>query len=371
MASDLIVETPDGRFYKINGRRYPSVTNIIDRLSNLEEWTAWEAAAAAIEKLPSLLAAVIKDDCGRTWKGHGSHDSRSDCTVHCPCGDCTACLHHWAANAHRRISSRRAKEGGVFHDYVEHWVLSQGRVEISVPVEVQPYVAAFKAMCAQYGLTHESWLMVEAVAFNVDKGYAGTTDGALRIYARASAEAAKLVASILKIKISVAIKEDRYVDVLVDTKTREKPLEPGKGAKLYPAHSLQLAAYFACPQIQIKGWSVFTEMPHLDGAVLIQLRPPTGDDPGFTVRPIDVGPRTFDAFMDQKRITEWLREYGTASVSPRTFKPEPERAPRKKQVNDAPSPEQAAATVERDTKPAAPRLSMAGQPGLADDEISF
>lgn len=376
MASELIVETPDGRFYEIDGHQYISVTNIIDRLSNLEEWTAWEAAAAAIEMLPALLGAALVDACGRTWAGHRSHTGDAGCTALCPCGQCVSCLHHQAANAHRRISSRRAKEGGALHDYVERWVLSEGRVKISVPAEVQPYVVAFHAMCREYGLTPQSWLMVEAVAFNLVEEYAGTTDGAIRIYASASAKAAELVASVLKITISAAIKNNSCVDVLIDTKTKEKPLEPGKGAKLYPAHSLQLAAYFACPKIQIKGVNHFAQMPELHGAVLIQLRPPREGDPGFTVRPVDAGPRTLAAFLNQKAITQWLREHGTASVSVRTFKPMPEprkRTPRKK-INDAPTPEQAAATVARDTKlrkkTAAP-LSLAGQPGLRDDEIPF
>lgn len=378
MPSDLIVETPNGRFYEIDGSLYPSVTNVIDPLAELEEWVAWETAGAALDQLPVLLGALLRPECGRARSGHGSHSFGDPCTALCPCGTCVSCVRLRLSRTHREISSRRAKEGSDLHDYVERWVLSDGRVKISVRPEVQPYVDAFHAMCEAYGLTPESWIFVEAVAFNAEHGYAGTTDGAVRVYARASDVAARDVAAVLRISVEEALRADRHADVMIDTKTKEKPLTPGRSAKLYPSHSLQLAAYYACPKIQIKKTTVFLEMPPLDGAVLIQLRPPTEDDPGFTFRPVDAGPETLTAFLAQKQIMTWLRERGTASVSPRGFKPVKEPKPRKrasKKINDAPAPEQAAATAARDTKPrkrtAAPAISVAGQPGLADDEIPF
>lgn len=375
MASDLIVETSNGRFYDIGGHLFVSVTNVIDHLSNLVDWAAWETAGAALDHLPLLIDSTLQPDCGRSRAGHGSHSFGEYCTASCPCGVCETCVRLRLSRTHNEISSRRAKEGGEVHDYVERWVLSDGRVKIHVSEQARPYVVAFHSLCEAYGLTPASWLMVEAVAFHPGHEYAGTTDGALRIFARASEKAAHLVASVLRIRISEAVRDDRHVDVMIDWKTKEKPLEPGRSAKLYPTHALQLSAYFACPQIQIKGTTVFTEMPRLDGAVLVQLRIPTEADPGYTARPIDAGPETLDAFLDQKRVITWLRERGTASVSVRTFKPMPE--PRKrasKKINSAPTPEQAAATAARDTKPrkkTAASLSLKGQPGLGDDEISF
>lgn len=363
MASDLIVETPDGRFYEIDGHLYVSVTNVIDSLADLEDWAAWETAGAACDQPGLIIGAYLIPECGRPRAGHGSHSFGAPCTPACPCGQCLPCVRVRLAGTPREISKRRAKEGGDLHDYVERWVLSSGRVKIHVRPEVQPYVDAFHAMCEAYGLVPDNWLMIEAVAFNPEHGYAGTTDGALRIYAAATPKAAELVASILGITIATAVRDNRHVDVLVDTKTKEKPLKPGRSAELYPSHSLQLTAYRACPKIQIKNTNVFTEMPDTDGVVLIQLRLPTEDDPGYTVRPLDCGPDTLQAFLSQKAIVTWLREKGTASVSPRGFRPAKEapvrkRAPRKKAAATAPTT-------------AAPRLSMAGQPGLADDEISF
>lgn len=375
MASDLIVETPNGRFYVIDGREYISVTNVIDHLSDLVDWAAWEAAGAALDHLPLLIDATFQPGCGRERAGHGSHSFGMACTSLCPCGVCEACVRLRLSRTHREISSRRAREGGEVHKYVERWVLDQ--VKISVSEQAKPYVAAFHALCEAYGLTPANWLMVEAVAFHPEHQYAGTTDGALRVYARATDKAAWLVAAVLGISTSVAVRDDRHVDVMVDWKTKEKPLESRRSAKLYPTHALQLSAYAACPKIRIKGTEHFVEMPHLDGSVLVQLRIPTETDPGFTARPIDAGERTLGAFLNQKSVIAWLREYGTASVSVRTFKPAPEprkRAAKKAKINDAPTPEQAAATAARDTKPrkrtAAP-ISVAGQPGLRDDEIPF
>jgi hypothetical protein len=373
MASDLIVETSNGRFYVIDGHEYVSVTNVIDHLSDLVDWAAWETAGAALDHLPLLIDSTLRPGCGRSRAGHGSHSFGMACTPLCPCGVCESCVRLRLSRTHNEISSRRAKEGGEVHKYVERWVLDG--VKISVSAEARPYVIAFHSLCEAYGLTPANWLMVEAVAFNRAHGYAGTTDGALRVYARASEKAAYLVASVLRISISEAVRDDRHADVMVDWKTKEKPLEPGRSAKLYPTHALQLSAYFACPEIMIKGTEHFTAMPELHGAVLVQLRIPTETDPGFTARPLDAGERTLGAFLNQKSVIAWLREHGAASVSVRTFKPAPEPRKRaRKKINDAPTPEQAAATAARDAKPrkkTAASLSVAGQPGLRDDEIPF
>ncbi len=341
MPSDLIRETSNGRFYDIGGVLYPSVTNVLDPLSqaNLVEWSAWEAVKATIAALPQLVASLLKPKCGRTWFDH-AHEWTVPCLPTCPCGTCTPCMHLKLARTHKAISSRRSDEGKKVHSYIEDWVLSDGKIKRSVPPEVQPYIDSFHAMCAAYGLTPESWLFCEAVVYHPVERYAGTTDGALRIHAGASRKAAELVAAILQIPVAEAVANDRHVDVLDDVKTKEKAPDEGRSTELYPTHALQAAPYRLAPKVMIKNTAVFAEMPHTDGAVIIQLRPD-----GFDVRPVKADEETLEAFLHQLKVRNWVRDKGTASVSPKLLKsPAPAKATRKRAAKKATAKATPAAT---------------------------
>jgi hypothetical protein len=215
---------------------------------------------------------------------------------------------------YRRESSRRADEGGRVHKWVEHWVLRDGE-HAPCDRDIRPYIDTFLRFIEAYGLTPDSWLMCEAIVVNKADGYAGTTDGIIR-FNSSTTLGAELVAKVRGVTIDQAASDKLTIDAIDDFKTREKEPGEGESPKLYPSHALQLGAYRWAPMVWIKSAQKYVGMPDTDGAVIIQLRP---DD--FLCRPVVADERTYKAFLSQKGSHDWLADYGTASISSRTFKP--------------------------------------------------
>lgn len=319
------------RTYTVGDEEFWSVTtatSIIDKPA-LQTWAAGLAATTAYTELPTVVAAARRRPCGRTTNRCG-HDWRITCD-RCPCRTCKACITKWVADRHIRETTRRSNEGSRTHEWIEQWVLSGG-VEAPHEDDITPYVAAFLAFVAEYGLTPDSWLMTEAIVISRAERYAGTTDGVIRFAAIASPAAAELAARALSITVDQAMSEKRHVDLVVDFKTREKLDAAGKpDVRFFPEQALQIAGYRHAPVAWIRRLGLEEPMPDTDGGLLVQLNPA-----GATPRLVVCDEATHEAFILALRLFEWVNNHGTAAVSTRSFPlPKPKAKPAAKPRNRA------------------------------------
>lgn len=326
-----VEEIDDKRFYLIDALRLISVTTatgVIDKEA-LIRWSAALAAEAAFAELPTLVVASRKKLCGNTSNrcasetGEGGHDWRDRCP-RCPCTECKACVRKWVAERHVANKRRRSDEGKRFHGVAEWWSYT-GEIKPHDP-DIAPYVKAFQAFVAEYGLTPDSFLVSEAVVVNRDEGYAGTTDGIIRFDASRTEAAAKLVSRVTQVPARQAAMRSLTVDLVGDFKTRE-----GEGPKFYPEQALQLTGYRHAPTIRIKNTDVEEPMLATDGGLIVQLRP-DGCTPRLAVTTEDTYRR---GFLHALGLCRWLIEDGAASISSRTFVlPETQAARDRKAARD-------------------------------------
>jgi hypothetical protein len=316
-------ETTGERWYPltVNGVEYRllSVTTAFKAIAKigLDKWMCNITATAAFDELPTVITASRRKPCGRTTHRCKDHDWQS-CQER-GCGECKACVTDWLASRHKAHSNRRSDEGKRVHDVIEWWSLHDAIKPHDD--DIAPYVAAFLAFVAEYGLRPESFILCEATCINIEDGYAGTTDGALRFEAAASPAAAKLVARVLRaageyahLKTSEAIRkavvrDKRTVVLIVDWKTRE-----GEGERYYSEHALQLTGYRRCPIIRIKDTETDVEMPATDGAVIVQLRPD-----GAGVRLAVTDDASYRAFLNALGLYLWLSECGGRAMGTNSF----------------------------------------------------
>jgi hypothetical protein len=181
-------------------------------------------------------------------------------------------------------------------------------------------VRAFLAFVRGYGLTPESWLFSEAIVVNRAEQYAGQTDGGIR-FETVTDPAAELVAMLHQQPVSVCRQRGLHADVLIDFKTKEDP--PEKAVKFYPDVALQLTGYRHSPTLYIRKTGLWEPMPDTHGGMAIQLRPDMA-----VPRLCVTDERSFAAFLCALQLYRWRVEFGTASVSSRSFKvpPEPKSA---------------------------------------------
>lgn len=329
------VTSSDGkRYYEFDDdtTKYWSVTTALKVMAKdgLPPWAAGLAATAAFDELPKVLVASRKRACGNTWsqcrqgRGDNAHDWRITCST-CPCRECQPCVTRWLTERHITTRDRRADEGRRAHDWIENWVINDREIAPHKD-DIAPFVRAFLAFVSAYGLTPDSWLFAEATVVNRADEYAGTTDGVIRFRARATEAAAQLVAMVLQQPVSVCVAQDLYVDLVVDFKTKDDP--PEKTVKFYDEVALQLTAYRFAPVVRIKRLGIEEPMPDTHGGLAVQLRPDMAI-PRLCV----VDEVTHGAFLHALGLYRWRIEFGTASVSSRTFKvpkepvvPKPARA---------------------------------------------
>lgn len=359
--ADSFTDEEGARFYEIDGARYWSVTTALKILAKdgLPPWAGGLAAQAAFAELPRIIAATRTKACGNTWsqcrRKNGGHDWRITCTT-CPCRNCTPCMAKWLTERHIAVRDRRADEGRRTHDWIENWVIANGEV-LPFPDDIAPFVRAFLAFVKAYGLTPDSWLLAEATVVNRDEEYAGTTDGVLHFEARATDDAAAIVAMLHQQPKSVCVAQGLTADVIVDFKTKDEP--PDKAVKFYDEVALQLAPYRHAPVVRIKRLGLEEPMPATMGGLAVQLRPDMAI-PRLCV----VDESTYEAFLKALWLYRWRVEHGAASVSTRSFKVPPE-----------PKPAKAAAPAKRApaAKKAAPRkrltraLADVPEPGVAKE----
>jgi hypothetical protein len=307
-----VEEIENSRFYLIDLLRLVScttVTGVIDKEA-LKRWAAKLAAEAAFAELPTIVVASRKRVCGNTnnrCSGNGGHDWRERCD-RCPCTECKACVAKWLADRHVAQTKRRADEGTRTHDVVEWWSYT-GEIKPHDP-DIAPYVAAFKAFVAEYGLTPDSFLLSEAIVVNREEGYAGTTDGIIRFHAARTEAAAKLISRITQVQWRRAVKQELTVDLVVDFKTKESP-DPA----FYPEQALQVTGYRHASRVRIKNTDTEEAMPATDGGAIVQLRPD-----GATLRLVVTDDKTYRrGFLGALSTCLWLIEDGPKSVSSHTF----------------------------------------------------
>lgn len=338
------------RFYPVDGKDFWSVTTALKVISKdgLPPWAAGLAANAAFDELPRIVVASRKKPCGNTWsqcrsgRGANAHDWRINCST-CPCRLCQPCVTRWLTERHIATRDRRADEGRRTHDFIESWVVNDGAIAPHKD-DIAPFVRAFLAFTNAYGLTPDSWLLAEATVISRAEEYAGTTDGVIRFQARATDDAAKVVAMALQKPVSVCVAEDLFVDLVVDFKTKDDP--PEKAVKFYDEVALQLTAYRFAPVVRIKRLDIEEPMPDTHGGMAVQLRPDMA-----VPRLCVVDEVTHAAFLHALALYRWRVELGTASVSVRSFKVPPEPKPAK-------ATKTAAAPVKRAPRKAAPRKQL-------------
>jgi hypothetical protein len=369
---------PDGKFYThpATGQQFVRVSTVLDMVAKdaLVPWAAGLAAATAFDELPRVVASSRTRPCGRTHtKCKPEHDWRIRCDG-CACGDCRDCVQKVLTNRHWVEKNRRADEGTAVHLLIKEWVLSGGVMPDHGP-DLAPYVAAFLAFVADYGLTPDSWEMAESTILNHTDGWGGTLDGQVRFSWGRTELADDFCARIGKVGSDVV--------VTLDGKTRE-----GEGAALYVDNALQLAAYRHGEVLLLRDGTEHP-LPLTDGAAILQLRPD-----GHTLRPVLADDATYGAFRKLLGFWEWMQEVGEAAVQVRTF-PLPEaykreKANRRARDRRAAAKTKAADTVHRfpmngarpvaksapaakpvkTTKPATPRRTAADALGIPRDAIS-
>ncbi|MFJ8687375.1 hypothetical protein [Micromonospora wenchangensis] len=307
------VEEVDGnRYYLIDDLRLISCSTVAGIISKeaLVRWAAMMTAKAAFAELPAIVIASRVKPCGNTYSrcaGEGGHDREARCES-CPCQQCKECIGRWIANRHAEESARRADEGTRVHDVAEWWTY-HGEIKPH-DLDIAPYVKAFEAWIAEYGLTPDDFVASEAITVNRTAGYAGTCDGIVVIHADRTPAAAKLVARITGVPAKQAAKRGLFVVLVIDFKTRE-----GEDAQFYPPQALQVTGYRHAETVRIKGTDVEAPMPPTDGGMLVQLRPN-----GVTPRLVMCDKATFEAgFLPAMATARWVIEQGAAAISSRTF----------------------------------------------------
>lgn len=363
------------RFYLFDGddTRYLSVSTATGVIGSegLMVWAAKLAAAAAFVELPTIVTASRKKPCEHTWSrcaGPGGHDWRETCD-RCPCGVCRDCVAKWLRDRHVAESSRRSDEGIRAHDVIEWWSL-HGEIRPHNP-DIAPYVAAFLAFVAEYGLAPDDFLVSECTVINRAHRYAGTCDGIVRITARRTRAAAELVARVLFARgeyqqfaddrdalIAAVVADNRTVDLVFDNKTQEKTREK---ANWYPDQALQVTGYRWAPVIRIKNTAEEVPMPDTDGGLILQLRPD-----GCTPRLVVADETSFEAFLHAVELCRWVLELGPKSVQVGAFPLPPKKKPparaRKTATRTAPSASSNDPFAAHRGRPAGARLDDADIP---------
>jgi hypothetical protein len=330
-------------------QRYLSVSTATGVIGSerLMIWAAKLAAEAAFVELPTIVTASRRKSCERTWnRCRKEHDWRERCG-RCPCDTCRTCVAKWLRDRHVAESSRRSDEGTRTHDVIEWWSL-HGQVRDHKP-DIAPYVAAFLAFVAEYGLTPESFLVSECTVISRAHKYAGTCDGIVRIVAAATPAAAELVARMLFARgeyqqfgedrdglLAAVVADNRQVDLVFDNKTQEKTRER---ANWYPDQALQVTGYRWAPVIRIKPTGEEVAMPDTDGGLILQLRPD-----GCTPRLVVSDEASFEAFLHAAELCRWLLELGPKAVQVGSF-PLPKKAPARRAAKAVPAEPSALAPV--------------------------
>ncbi len=202
-----------------------------------------------------------------------------------------------------------SKTGQIRYEPSEHLYEQDGVTKQVTWEQVRPYVDRFLEWVADFGITPVDFIVCEATVWHHDDGWAGTLDGILRIRP-ITAKSAKLCARIHASNGRGADRAAEPVCLVLDNKSREND-----GKAFYPEYALQSGGAYRHGQTMTTKLGVLEiEMPHTDGAVILQLRPD-----GWNFEPVASGQREYRAFLDALNLFRWSADHGDASVQVGTF----------------------------------------------------
>jgi len=269
------VDTSDGRFYERNGRRYLSVTNVLDHAMSKPALIPWAVKLTAEEadrtlayalehgKLPALPPGTTKAE--KASKSGTAKDWPSD----------------WKRE-HKRVKETSGTRGNLFHSWAEAYLLGGHPDPPELPPEVQPYhgtnlvaeCAGFIRAVEKYGI--EAW-GAEATVYSDHYNYAGTGD--LWAYVR---------------------NPPSYWPKLPDDGLFMFDVKTSKSA--WPETALQLAAYRHADYIGLPDGNDQTIPDTVGGGVLHV------DGANTHLIPYRCGLAEFEAFLGGLRMATWMIE---------------------------------------------------------------
>lgn len=254
------VDTDNGRYYERHGKRYISVTNVIERLSKpaLVPWAVKLTAEAAIEAVNNgLIVPGQFVDSQRPRKKKG---------VESPPGPWD-----WK-NRHNVVKDESADKGSLIHAWAEGWVLGQ---EPDPPQGLELECVGIMRAFEKYGIEP---IAAESTVYNNMHDYAGTCD------LFGTVNAPDIVAKFGDGKLWV-----------LDYKT---------GKNVWPETAMQLAAYRYAEFIGLPDDSDVA-VPAADHAGVLHV----GHAETILV-PYKAGVREFTAFLGLLQVARWNIEVG-------------------------------------------------------------
>ncbi len=250
------------RYYihPVTGERFVSVTTILQVVAkeSLTYWAAKVTAEHALDNIPRLVKAARRAPCG--MKG----DDR--------CGICFDCVGLDLRRAPDRERDAAADRGTRIHHVAEQHVLT-GEV-IGHDADIAAQVKQYLRFREQFRPTYEA---SEMTVISRAHGYAGTLDAVLRL----------------------GTCPPKYRD-LVDV-PMVADVKSGKGC--YREYALQLAAYRNGEAVLLPDGTEHPMPATSEIGALLHFRP---ED--YWVRPVNIGDRTFSAFLTVLDQWQWQQE---------------------------------------------------------------
>lgn len=246
--------------HPVTGERFVSVTTILQVVAKeaLPYWAAKVTAEHAMNNLPKLVKSVRRASCG--WKG----DDR--------CGCCIDCVALELRRTPDRERDAAADRGTRIHHVAEQHVLT-GEVighHDDIAAQVKQYLRFREQFKPEYEAS-------EMTVISRAHGYAGTLDAIARL----------------------GWCPPKYRDLIGVPMTID--VKSGKGC--YREYALQLAAYRHAEKVLLSDGTEEPIPPTHDIGALLHVRP---ED--YWVRPVDIGDRTFSAFLGVLDQWRWQQE---------------------------------------------------------------
>lgn len=246
------VATEDGRYYERHGKRYISVTNVLEKAISKPALVPWAVKLTAEAALADFHAA--KADPQKLATILSYPDTVTKPKVN-PASE-------WKRK-HTQVKDASADRGSAIHDWAEKWVL--GLEPDPVPGEELACVGIIRAF-EKYGIEP---LAAESTVYNNAHDYAGTCD---------------LFATVAAFDGATAV---------LDYKT-------GKSA--WPETALQLAAYRFGEFIGLPD-DTDIEVPQASRAGVLHVRPTE-----TVLIPYTAGVQEFTVFLNALSVARWVVE---------------------------------------------------------------
>lgn len=228
------------------GDQVPGVTSIIGMKAKpfLQNWAAKMAAELAVDSAPMLVQMAQQDRAGAI---------------------------DYVKGAAKRYTAKRADVGSRAHDAAERLIRG---LPVDVDADIQPYVDNFNQFL---DVTQPELISAEYVAWSTVHSYAGSYDAILRM----------------------RLNDQGFPDPAGDPAVCMVDYKTGKS--VYPDVAMQLAAYAHAAEI-ISPEGESHPMPEFDGGLVLHFT-----DTQWSLQPVDIGERVFDAFLALRKVFEFDR----------------------------------------------------------------